>query len=71
MEINNKLFQFIDQQGRNCLLNFATIPCSGKILVLIQSIITRQNVELISAFAAIAVTVLIFLISCMGTEFES
>ena len=54
--------QFIDQQGRNCLLNFSTIPCSGKILVLIQSIITRQNVELISAFAAIAVTIGIFLL---------
>lgn len=54
--------QFVDQQGNNCLLHFATTPCSGKILVLIQSIITRQNVELISAFAAIAVTVLIFLL---------
>jgi preprotein translocase subunit SecY len=54
--------QFIDQQGRNCLLNFSTIPCSGKILVLIQSLITRQNVELISAAAAIAVTIGIFLL---------
>lgn len=54
--------QFIDQQGRNCLLNFSTTPCSGKILVLIQSVITRQNIELVSAFAAIAVTVGIFLL---------
>ncbi|MCL5730032.1 MAG: preprotein translocase subunit SecY [Candidatus Pacearchaeota archaeon] len=54
--------QFIDQQGRNCLLNFSTVPCSGKILVLIQSIITRQNVELLSAAAAIAVTIGIFLL---------
>ena len=54
--------QFIDEQGRNCLLNFSTIPCSGKILVLVQSIITKQNVELISAFAAIAVTIGVFLL---------
>jgi preprotein translocase subunit SecY len=54
--------QFIDQQGRNCLLNFSTVPCSGKILVMIQSLITKQNVELVSAAAAIAVTVGIFLL---------
>jgi len=54
--------QFIDQTGRNCLLNFSTTPCSGKILVFIQSLITRQNVELISALAALAITVGIFLV---------
>ncbi len=54
--------QFIDQQGRNCLLSFSTTPCSGKILVLIQSLITRQNVELMSALAAIAITVGVFLL---------
>ncbi len=54
--------QFVDQQGNNCLLNFTSTPCSGKLLVLIQSIITRQNVELVSAFAAIAVTIGIFLL---------
>ena len=55
-------FQFIDQQGRNCLLDFATIPCSGKILVLVQSITNRYPVEFVSAFAAIVSTVLVFLL---------
>ncbi|HTZ42186.1 MAG TPA: preprotein translocase subunit SecY [Candidatus Omnitrophota bacterium] len=59
--ITNSL-QFIDQQGRNCLLDFANVPCSGKILVMIQSLITRQNIELLSAAGAIAVTVGIFLL---------
>jgi len=55
-------FQFVDQQGRNCLLDFAATPCTGKVLVLIQSIINRYPIEFISAFAAILSTVLIFLI---------
>ncbi|MBT4376338.1 preprotein translocase subunit SecY [archaeon] len=54
-------FQFIDQQGKNCLIDFGNTACSGKILVLIQSIVNRYPVEFVSAFAAIAVTVLIFL----------
>ncbi len=55
-------FQFIDQQGRNCLLGFKTIPCAGKVLVLIQSIINRYPVELLSAAGAIIATVVIFLL---------
>src|SRR5271157_5855377 len=54
--------QFVDQQGNNCLLHFSTTPCPGEILVLIQSIINGQNIELVSAFAMIAVTILIFLL---------
>src|SRR4030066_1926643 len=27
-------FQFVNQQGRNCLLDFKETPCSGKVLVL-------------------------------------
>ncbi len=54
-------FQFIDQQGRNCLLSFKTIPCSGKVLLLIQSVINKYPTELISAGAAIVATILIFL----------
>lgn len=54
-------FQFINQQGRNCLLDFSSTPCSGKFLVLIQSIINKYPVEFVSAAAAIIVTVLIFL----------
>ena len=55
-------FQFINQQGRNCLLDFKGTPCSGKIFVLIQSIINKYPIEFISAAAALAATILIFLI---------
>jgi len=54
-------FQFINQQGKNCLHDFSGTPCSGKIFVLIQSIINKYPTEFLAAFAAIAVTVLIFL----------
>ena len=53
-------FQFIDQQGANCLIDFAGTPCSGKVLVLIQSIITKDSITLLSALAALIVTALIF-----------
>ncbi len=53
--------QFIDAQGRNCLMDFSGTPCSGKLLILIQSLIQRQTIEFTSAFIAIAVTILIFL----------
>mgnify|MGYP001584089794 CR=1 FL=1 len=55
-------FQFIDQQGRNCLIGFKTIPCSGKVLLLVQSVINRYPVELMSAAAAIIGTIAIFLL---------
>jgi preprotein translocase subunit SecY len=54
--------QFIDQQGQNCLLNFGTTACPGKIFVLIQAIINKYPTELISAAGAIIITVVIFLI---------
>ncbi|MCR4327236.1 MAG: preprotein translocase subunit SecY [Nanoarchaeota archaeon] len=54
-------FQFIDQQGVNCLIDFAGTPCSGKVLVVIQSLITRDSVTLLSAIAVLVVTLLIFL----------
>lgn len=56
------LFQFMDTQGQNCLLDFSGTACSGKILVLVQSIINKYPTEFISALAAIISTVLIFLI---------
>jgi len=55
-------FQFVNQQGRNCLLDFKSTPCSGKVLVLIQSLINRYPTEFLSAAAAIVATVLIFLL---------
>ncbi len=54
-------FQFINQQGRNCLFDFANTACSGKVFVLIQSIINKYPIELASALGAIVATVLIFL----------
>ena len=55
-------FQFINTQGGNCLLNFKGTPCSGKVLVLIQSLINKYPVEFTSALAALIATVVIFLI---------
>ena len=55
-------FQFVNQQGQNCLLSFKSVPCSGKIFVLIQSIVNKYPVEFMSASAAIISTILIFLI---------
>jgi preprotein translocase subunit SecY len=55
-------FQFVNQQGQNCLLDFKSTPCSGKFFVLIQSIVNKYPVEFMSASAAIIATVLIFLV---------
>lgn len=55
-------FQFINQQGRNCLVDFSNTACSGKVLVLIQSIINKYPVEFLSALAALIATVVIFLV---------
>ncbi len=55
-------FQFVNQQGKNCLLDFTGTACPGKVFVLIQSIINKYPTELLSAAGAIIVTVLIFMI---------
>jgi len=55
-------FQFVNQQGENCLANFSGVPCSGKVLVLLQSVINRYSTEFWSALAAIVSTIIIFLI---------
>lgn len=55
-------FQFLNQQGRNCLADFSGTPCAGKVLVLIQSIINKYPIEFVSALAAILTTVGIFLL---------
>lgn len=54
-------FQFVNLQGRNCLIDFKGTPCSGKVLVLIQSLINRYPIEFFSSFAALLATALIFL----------
>jgi len=55
-------FQFINQQGKNCLIDFGNVACSGKVLVLLQSVINRYPVEFTSALGAILATVIIFLV---------
>jgi preprotein translocase subunit SecY len=54
-------FQFINQQGKNCLLDFSNTACSGKFLILIQSIINQYPIEFFSAAATIISTLIIFL----------
>ncbi len=54
-------FQFINQQGKNCLLDFGKTACSGKVFVLLQAIINKYPIELVSAAGAIIATVIIFL----------
>jgi preprotein translocase subunit SecY len=60
-QIITSLFQFITQQGTNCLLDFNNTACPGKVFVIIQAIINKYPVELISAVATIGITVIIFL----------
>lgn len=54
------LFQFVSPTGENCLFNFNDVPCTGKILVLMQSVINGVPTEALSAIAAILATALIF-----------
>ncbi len=58
------LFQFIGTQGQNCLLGFtgtANTPCTGKVLVIMQSVINGAPTEAIVALATILATAAIFL----------
>ena len=55
------LFQFIDTTGANCLINFGETACSGKVLVVVQSIINGDSSGALLAFAVIASTALVFL----------
>jgi len=61
-QIFTSAFQFVNAQGRNCLLDFGGTACSGKVLVLIQSIINKYPVEFASALGAILATIVIFLL---------
>jgi len=55
-------FQFVNQQGKNCLTDFGNTACAGKVFVLVQSIINKYPVEFFSAAAAIIATMVVFLI---------
>ena len=64
LRLFTKAFQFINAQGRNCLLDFKGTACSGKVLVMIQSLISSppDQVGFLSSAAAIVSTILIFLL---------
>jgi len=55
-------FQFVNEQGKNCLLDFGNTACAGKVLVMIQAISNKYPIELLSSLAAIISTIVIFLI---------
>ncbi|MFW5846648.1 MAG: preprotein translocase subunit SecY [Nanoarchaeota archaeon] len=58
-------FQFINQQGQNCLINFtgeSAVACPGKVLSLIQELILQHPTEVVSAGAAIIATIIVFLL---------
>ncbi|MBS3091754.1 preprotein translocase subunit SecY [Candidatus Pacearchaeota archaeon] len=54
------LFQFIGTTGENCLVDFSNTPCTGNVLVILQSVINGAPKEALVAIAAIATTILIF-----------
>lgn len=55
------LFQFVDPSGQICLFDFTGTSCSGRVFVIIQSILNNAPKEFMSALAAIMFTILIFL----------
>ncbi len=55
------LFQFISPTGQNCLASFGSIPCPGKIWVLIQSFINQDPTGALLAVSVLAVTIIVFL----------
>ena len=56
------MFQFVSTEGGNCLSDFVNTACSGKVLVLIQSLINQNPIGAFSALSIILITVLIFLV---------
>lgn len=55
------LLQFIGPTGANCLTDFSGTPCTGALLIILQSIINGVPSEALLSFLVIAVTILIFL----------
>jgi len=60
-QLMTSAFQFVTQQGKNCLLDFGQTSCPGKVFIVIQSIINQYPIELVSALGAIIVTGIIFM----------
>lgn len=56
-------FQFINQQGQNCLANFGELPaCPGEVFTVFESLINQNTIEMFAALATILATGLIFLL---------
>lgn len=55
------LFQFIGTAGENCLLDFGSTPCAGRLLVIVQSVINANPTGALMAALAILITAAIFL----------
>jgi len=60
LRIITSAFQFIDTQGRNCLLS-QSVACPGKVLVIIKSFMSGFGIEANVALASLIATILIFL----------
>ncbi len=56
------LFQFIGTNGENCLADFTGTPCSGALLVILQSFINGAPREALVSGAVILVTIAVFLL---------
>jgi len=54
------LFQFVGPSGENCLLDFSNTPCTGVILVVLQSLINGAPKETLLALTTIIITALVF-----------
>ena len=55
------LFQFIGAAGENCLADFTGTPCTGNVLIILQSLINGAPKEALVSIATIVITVIIFL----------
>ena len=62
LQLFTGLFQFVGTSGENCLLDFDSTPCGGKVLIIFQSFLNGAPREALLAFAIIAMTVIVFLV---------
>jgi len=71
-QLVTNLFQFVNAQGKNCLLDFTNSAnlCPGKFFVVIQAVINRYPVELASALGTIIVTVIVFAIIVLAQSLK-
>jgi preprotein translocase subunit SecY len=71
-QLVTNLFQFVNAQGKNCLLDFTNSAnlCPGKFFVVIQAIINRYPVELASALGTIIVTGIVFAIIVLAQSLK-